>query len=154
MSLSLTLCCIDPMDCRPLGSSVMGFSRQEYWSGLPFPSPGDLPNQRIKPESPTLRADCLPSESSGKPVCDKLWITCFYRWSCLQHPSSLGVKYFVSNWNFPKTHLNPKRAAVEEISTIRRHRGEEFVWSKQILTTLLKSHLLFPLCRAHPWEDS
>ena len=45
----------------------MGFSRQEYWSGLPFPSPGDLPDPGIKPRSPTLQADALTSEAPGKP---------------------------------------------------------------------------------------
>ena len=40
----------------------MGFSRQKYWSGLPFPSPGDRPNPEIKPGYPTLQADALPSE--------------------------------------------------------------------------------------------
>ena len=45
----------------------MEFSRQEYWSGLPFPSPGDLPNPGIEPKSPTLQADALPSEPHGKP---------------------------------------------------------------------------------------
>ena len=45
----------------------MGFSRQEYWSGLPFPSPGDLPNPGIEPGSPTLQAGVLPSEPPGKP---------------------------------------------------------------------------------------
>ena len=40
----------------------MGFSSQEYWSGLPFPSPGDLPHPRIEPRSPALQADALPSE--------------------------------------------------------------------------------------------
>ena len=44
------------------------FSRQEYWSGLPFPSPGDLPDPEIKPGSPTLQADSLPSEPPGKPL--------------------------------------------------------------------------------------
>ena len=44
----------------------MGFSRQEYWSGLPFPSPEDLPNPGIKPGSPTLQADSLPSELQGR----------------------------------------------------------------------------------------
>ena len=44
----------------------MGFSRQEYWSGLPFLSPGDLPNPGIKPRSPILQADSLPSEPPGK----------------------------------------------------------------------------------------
>ena len=44
----------------------MGFSRQECWSGLPFPSPGDLPNPGIEPRSPALRADALPSEPPGR----------------------------------------------------------------------------------------
>ena len=43
----------------------MGFSRQECWSGLPFPSPGDLPNPGIEPGSPTLQADALLSELPG-----------------------------------------------------------------------------------------
>ena len=45
----------------------MGFSRQEYRSGLPFPSPVDIPNTGIEPRSPTLQADALPSEPPGKP---------------------------------------------------------------------------------------
>ena len=43
-------------------SPSMGFSRQEYWSGLPFPSPGDLPDPGIEPGSPALEADALTSE--------------------------------------------------------------------------------------------
>ena len=45
----------------------MRFPRQEYWSGLPFSSPGDLPSSGIKPRSSTLQADSLPSEPPGKP---------------------------------------------------------------------------------------
>ena len=45
----------------------MEFSRQEYWSGLPFLSPGDLPNPGTKPVTPALQADSLPSEPPGKP---------------------------------------------------------------------------------------
>ena len=44
----------------------MDSSRQEYWNGLPFPSPGDLPNPEIKPGSPTLQADPLPTEQPTK----------------------------------------------------------------------------------------
>ena len=44
----------------------MGFPRQEYWSGLPFPSPGDLPDPGIEPVSPVLQANFLPTEPSGK----------------------------------------------------------------------------------------
>ena len=56
--------------CQALPS--MGFSRQEYWSGLPFPSPGDLPNPGIKSWSPTLQADSLPSELSSLSKCKRL----------------------------------------------------------------------------------
>ena len=47
-------------------SPSMGFSRREYWSGLPFPSPGDLPDPGIEPRSPALQADALQSEPPGK----------------------------------------------------------------------------------------
>ena len=63
----LTLC--DPMDCvahqAPLS---IGFPRQEYWSGLPPPSPGDLPDPGLKPGSPALQADSLLSEPPRKPL--------------------------------------------------------------------------------------
>ena len=62
-------------------SLSMGFPRQEYWSGLPFPSPGDLPDPGIEPGSPALQADSLPSEpreantqdikTLNKKICDK-----------------------------------------------------------------------------------
>ena len=45
----------------------MEFSRPEYWSGYPFPSPGDFPNPGIKPRSSALQADSLPAEPQGKP---------------------------------------------------------------------------------------
>ena len=44
----------------------MEFSKREYWTGLPFPSPGDLPNPGLKPRSPALQADSLPSEPPGR----------------------------------------------------------------------------------------
>ena len=54
----------------------MEFSRQEYWSGLPFPSPGDLPDPGIEPGSPALQVDPLISEPPGKPLLS-LWLTTF-----------------------------------------------------------------------------
>ena len=59
----LTLC--DPVDCTYQASPSTGFSRQEYWSGLPFPSPGDLRDPGIEPGSPTMEADALTSEPPG-----------------------------------------------------------------------------------------
>ena len=56
------------MDFSPPGSSVLGDSPgQEYWSGLPYSPPGDLPNPGIKPGFPALQADSLPAELPGKP---------------------------------------------------------------------------------------
>ena len=52
----------------------MGFSRQEYWSGLPFPSPGDIPDPGMEPRSPALQADALPSEPPGKPSYISGWV--------------------------------------------------------------------------------
>ena len=62
---SLSLC--DPMDCSLQAPLSMGCSRQEYWSELPFPSPGDLPDPGMEPGSPALQANSLPSEPPGKP---------------------------------------------------------------------------------------
>ena len=54
------------MDCTCQAPPSMGLSRYEYWSGLPFPSPGDIPNPGIEPRSPALQADSLLSELQGK----------------------------------------------------------------------------------------
>ena len=64
----------------------MGFSRQEYWSGLPFPSPGDLPDPGIKPGSPALQADSLLSEPPGKHYLNKFQE--FFCWECYSYWSS------------------------------------------------------------------
>ena len=63
--LCLALC--DPRTTRQAPLS-MGFPRQEYWRGLPFPSPGGLSDPGIKPESLALQADSLPYELPGKPL--------------------------------------------------------------------------------------
>ena len=74
----------------------MGFSRQEYWRGLPFPSPGDLPNPGIKPGSPALEADALLSEPSEK--CKKaktpgfMLRTLLQRTNLLSKPNKIQVK--------------------------------------------------------------
>ena len=78
-SILLVCCCgclvaessptlFDPMDYSLPGSSVMGFPRQEYWSGLPFPSLGDLPHSGIEPESPILAGGFFTTEPPRKPT--------------------------------------------------------------------------------------
>ena len=65
--LYLTL--YDPLYCSWLAPLLsMGFLRQEYWSGLPFPSPGDLPNPGIEPMSPALAGGFFTTEPAGKPT--------------------------------------------------------------------------------------
>ena len=65
-SLSHVRLFVTPWTVAYQGPPSVGFSRQEYWSGLPFPSPRDLPNPGIEPGSPALWADALPSEPPGK----------------------------------------------------------------------------------------
>ena len=61
-SLSRVRLFVTPWTAAYQAPPSMGFSRQEYWSGLPFPSPGDLPDPGIEPRSPALEADALTSE--------------------------------------------------------------------------------------------
>ena len=58
---------VTPWTAAHQAPQSMEFSRQEYWSGLSFHSPGDLLDPGIKPRSPALRGDCLPAEPPGKP---------------------------------------------------------------------------------------
>ena len=58
----------NPMDCSPAGSSVHGISQAEYWSGLPCPPPGDLPDPGIKPASPALAGRFFTTEPRRKPI--------------------------------------------------------------------------------------
>ena len=66
-SRSVVSDCLCPWTVVYQASLSMGFSRQEYWSGLPFPSPGELPDPGIEPRSPALQTDALPSEPPRMP---------------------------------------------------------------------------------------
>ena len=74
------------MDCSPPGSSVRGFPRQEYWSRLPFPPPGDLPNPGIERTSPALAGRFFTTEPPGKPLGKVGWALIHASWG-----SSKGV---------------------------------------------------------------
>ena len=94
------------------GKGEVGFSRQEYWSGWPFPSPGSLPDPGIEPGSPALQADGLPSEPPGKPF---VWLVgvkklslqerfsaylCLYSlWNISVSGTSLCTQWMVSTWS-------------------------------------------------------
>ena len=90
MKVLVTQSCLtlsNAMDCSPPGFSVHGFSRQEYWSGFPFPSPRKLPNPGIEPGSPALQADSLSSELPGKP---HIIYSVDSMWSVVNNQSSLA----------------------------------------------------------------
>ena len=76
----------------------IGFSRQEYWSGLPFPSPGDLPDPGIKPRSPALHADSLPSDLVLSSNCfdEAIW---FRRLTCLSSIHALITELRFVPWS-------------------------------------------------------
>ena len=80
--VSDSLDCMTPWNVAHQASLSMEFSRQEYWSGLPYPLPEDLPNPENKPRSPTWQVDSLPSEPPGKP--DKGLGSGFYK-QLLEH---------------------------------------------------------------------
>ena len=85
----------------------MDFSRQEYWSGLPFPSPRDLPYPGIEPRSPTFQADSLPSEPPGK-AC----LNCSYIYnSTLSTTRTLKVttKMDICSWESDDTYRSEKK---------------------------------------------
>ena len=67
-SLSCVQLLATPWNVACLVSLSMGFPRQEYWSGVPFPAPRDLPNLGVKPESPALAGRILTTEPPGKPA--------------------------------------------------------------------------------------
>ena len=72
---------VNPWTVAHVSPSSMGFSRQEYWSGLPFFSPGDLPDPGIELRSPRLQADSLPSEPPGNPSGrDGVFFPHFFPW--------------------------------------------------------------------------
>ena len=98
--LCLTLC--HPMNCKPARLLCpWGFSKKEYWSGLPCPPPGDLPNPKIKPRSPTLQADSLPSEPPGNSDFQAPLSMDFSR------PDYWSGKPFLFQGIFPTQGLNP-----------------------------------------------
>ena len=89
----------------------MGFSMQGYWSGLPFPSPVDLPDPGIEPGSPALQADSLPSELPGK-LPAALVFHFFYCHTVFQHSE---IVHFMGTGVIPASLMTMKNAAVTHL---------------------------------------
>ena len=97
----------------------MEFSRQEYWSGLPFPSPGDLSNPRIESWSAELQVDALLSEPPGKPINSVQSLSCVQLFAApwtAAHKASLSI---TNSWSLPKLmFIELDKAVVHVISLI------------------------------------
>ena len=100
-SLSRVGLFVTPWTVAHQASLSMGFSRQEYWSGLPCPPPGDLADTGIKPGSPALQADSLPSEPPGKPWVDS---TCIYLYTHTGREDE-GIQLFICHGQEGREHL-------------------------------------------------
>ena len=101
---------VTPWTAACQASLSMKFFRQEYWSGLPFPSPGNLPDPGIEPRSPALQADYLPAEPQGKPkntgvgsqsLLQRSWPRNQTRISCIARRlfTSWATREAQENWN-------------------------------------------------------
>ena len=134
-------------------SLSMGFSRQEYWSGLPFLSPGDLPNPGIKPRSPTLQANSLPSGPLRKPKILE-WVACLFSsgssWRKLgssgcggtlvlplewrrvcQGTSWVAARVWMTLWNFPMLDVTSLERSLLEVWNRPRKVKIFGIWSSE-----------------------
>ena len=96
------------MDCSLPGSFAMGFSRQEYWSGLPFPSPRDLSHPGIKSVSFALASRFFISEAPGKPTKDLLCTTSLNPHNCQVRSAVLAAFHRWWNWSPERAILCPE----------------------------------------------
>ena len=110
-SLSCVRLFVTPQTVAYQAPLSMGFSRQEYWSGLPFPFPEDLPDPGIQPTSPTLQADALPSEPPGKP---QTMLNSYYKSHCFKDP---GYKNKGKKREFLRVHNFIRRRGVKGSKT-------------------------------------
>ena len=159
----LTPC--DPMDCSPPSSLSMGFSTQEYWSGLPFPSPGDLPGPGIEPASPvapTLQVDSLLLSHRGNlmwQILSSLWEqsgavvrheqTTFYVVS--QNSSSLPLGSSVLHpalEAFTFCQWPRQRENREGIPTLKHHRRQVTYFDAAYIPLARTSRMMSPNTRA------
>ena len=130
-----SLSCVQ-LFATPWTRQSMAFSRPEYWSGWPFPSPGDLPNPGIKPRSPTLQGDSLPAEPQGSPGILE-WVA---------YPFSSG-----SSWPRNRTGLlHCKRILYQ----LRYTKHEEEQNLQQTHETVPGLRVEFPLAQANEKQDA
>ena len=111
----------------PWTTESMEFSRPEYWSGYPFPSPGDLSNPGIEPRSPTLQADSLPAEPQGKPKNTGVGSLAFLQWIFPTQELNQGllhcrwILHQLSYQEKPKRECLPPNVEIPLLRSFTRH---------------------------------
>ena len=111
----------------PWTTESMEFSRPEYWSGYPFPSPGDLSNPGIEPRSPTLQADSLPAEPQGKPKNTGVGSLSFLQWIFPTQELNQGllqcrwILHQLSYQEKPKRECLPPNVEIPPLRSFTRH---------------------------------
>ena len=140
-SLSSVRLLATPQTIAPQAPLSMGFSRPEYWSGMPFLSPGDLPNPGIEPGSPTLQADSLQYEPLGKPTkCTSMMIfplserSLFYMYHPTLSESSLGI------WSM--SCLNPQPQGFQVINKYVLNGMNMAIDEQNLICILYLSHII------------
>ena len=132
----------------------MGFSRQECWSGLPFLSPGDLPNPGIKPGSPALQADTLPSEPPLLPkyIAKTMYIilTKIAMWQISKIIKKKSMVELGLEWTW---HLMPCYMTLEHLTLLISHFGFLIYWGYEIEFLIKPMHLYLNLS-AFQWSLS
>ena len=116
-----TVC--NPMDCTPPGSLSLVFSRQEYWSGLPCPPLGDLPNSGTEPVSPALQSDSYPLSHYGSPKWSSLfeWKQCSPRFQCIEdNKEDNKDKFHCRNFTVYLTSLLTLKKKIIEVWLIQK----------------------------------
>ena len=96
----------------------MEFSRPAYWSGKPFPSPGDLPNSGIEPRSPALQADSLPAEPQGKPKNINVGGLSLLQWIFPTQGSNPGLLHCSWQVDSLPTELSGKPSIIDQLKQL------------------------------------
>ena len=122
----------------------MGFSRPEYWSGLPSPLPGHLPDPGMEPRSSVLQTGSLPSESPGKPSED--FMTIKYNTSNFTHPDGSRRATCLRLWHVSCGPRKSSDVRVLVVKRLGRWQRQRKVWGRRRSTPAEKHH---PVCPKH-----
>ena len=131
----------------------MGFSRKEYWSGLSFPSPWDLPDPGIEPRSPTLQADALTFEAPGKPSFENIFSNSVSSHFILFMASFAVKKKLISLFRYPSLCFQPLLSA--DLFKLIAGTSNKIYWNKwKYLAKIIGDAVIINTSYASPWYQN